>query len=192
MNSVLPSHYIAMAVTGERKDRDPITACRTEPEFVGDLNGDSSDAEPSILGWRTSSWNFSVGRIDLHDVRCLQGRGPSLAGSKQRAVRGPSEIVEAKANRNAVFLDRRLPARQANEKTGSPIRQHTATNRLSRSPGRSGRGCFATWHGLRSGARVPFPDLTVVLAAPFAFQSPSVRYSVQRTLVSGTIQGFET
>ena len=104
----------------ERKNRDAITAYRTEPEFVGDLNGNSSDAEPVDIRMANEFLELQRGRIDLHDVRCLQGRGPSLAGSKQRAVRGPSEIVKAKANRNAVFLDRRLPARQANERLAPP------------------------------------------------------------------------
>jgi hypothetical protein len=40
------------------------------------------------------------GWIDLHDVRCLRRRGPSLAGRKQRAVRGPSDIIDTKADRN--------------------------------------------------------------------------------------------
>src|SRR6516225_663335 len=104
----------------ERKNRDAITTYRTEPEFVGDLNGDSSDAEPVDIGMANEFLELQRGRIDLHDVRCLRRRGSSLAGSKQRAVRGPSEIVEAKANRNAVILDRRLPARQANERLAAP------------------------------------------------------------------------
>ena len=32
------------------KNHDAITADRTEPEFLGDLNGNSSDAEPVDIG----------------------------------------------------------------------------------------------------------------------------------------------
>src|SRR5262252_152277 len=104
----------------KRKDRNAIPADRTEPEFLGDLDGDSSDAEPLDIGMANEFLELQRGRIDLHDVRCLRRRGPSLAGSKQRAVWGPAEIVETKANRNTVFLNRRLSARQANERLASP------------------------------------------------------------------------
>src|SRR6202140_1332394 len=95
--------------------------------------------------------------------RCLARGGPSLAAGKQPAVRGPSEIVETKANRNTVPLDRRLPARQANERLAAPsanVQPLTVFGDLQTIR----TGCFATWHFLPSGARVPFPDLTVDLA----------------------------
>src|SRR5215470_12398323 len=104
----------------ERKDRDPITAYRTEPKFFIDLNGDSSDAEPFDTRLANEFLDLQSSRIDLRHVRRLRRRGPSLTGSKQRAVRSPAEIVETKANRNTVFLDRRLPARQTNERLVAP------------------------------------------------------------------------
>src|SRR5215471_4920834 len=104
----------------ERKDRDAITAYRTEPKFLGDLNGDSSDAEPLDTRLANEFLDLQSSRIDLRHVRRLRRRCPSLTGSKQHAVRSPPEIVETKANRNTVFLDRRLPARQANERLAAP------------------------------------------------------------------------
>src|SRR5258707_13610668 len=100
----------------ERKNRDAITAYRTEPKFLGDLDGDSSDAEPLDTRLANEFLDLQRGRIDLHNVRCLRRRGPSLARSKQRAVQAPSEMAETKANPNTVPLDRGLPARQANER----------------------------------------------------------------------------
>ena len=81
-----------------------LTAYRTEPEFVGDLNGDSSDAEPSILGWRTSSWNFSVGRIDLHDVRCLRRRGTSLPAASSAPSGAHRRLSRRKPTGTLSFL----------------------------------------------------------------------------------------
>src|SRR5215472_8595043 len=104
----------------QREDRDAIAAYRTEPEFIGDLNGNNTDAEPVDTSMVNQLLDLQRGWIDLHDVRCLRRRGPSLAGSKQRAVGGPSQIVDTKANRNTVFLDLRLPARQANERLAAP------------------------------------------------------------------------
>src|ERR1700716_3122427 len=152
-----------MAVTGRAEDLDAIAAYRTEPEFVGDLNGDSSDAEPVDIGVANEFLDLQRGRIDLNNVRCLRRRGPSLARGKQRAVGGPSEIVEMKADRNTVPLDRRLPARQANERLTAPsadIQPLTVFGDLQTVR----TGCFATWHFLPSGTGVPFPDLTIDFA----------------------------
>src|SRR5947209_3198529 len=67
---------------GNRKDRDPITAYRTEPEFFAHLNGDGSNAEPIDIGITNEFLEFQRGRIDFHDIRCLRRRGPSLTGSQ--------------------------------------------------------------------------------------------------------------
>src|SRR6516162_5057949 len=166
----------------ERKDRDAIAAYRTEPEFVGDLNGGGSDAEPIDIGVANEFLDPQRGRIDLHNVRCLRRRSPSLASGKQRAVRGPSEIVETKANRNTVPLNRRLPARQANERLAAPsadVQPLTVFGDLQTVR----TGCFATWHFLPSGVRVPFPDLTVDLARHHSFARS--RISAPRQEVCG-------
>src|SRR5437762_2034682 len=69
-----------------RKDCDPVTANRTEPEFFADLNGNGRNAEALDRGAANQFLEFQRGRIDLHDVRCLRGRGSSLTGSEERAV----------------------------------------------------------------------------------------------------------
>src|SRR2546426_1624444 len=84
----------------KRKDRDPITAYRTEPEFFADLNGNGRDAKALDRGVANQFLEFQRGRIDLHDVRCLRGRGSSLTGSEERAAGRPPEIVHTKANRS--------------------------------------------------------------------------------------------
>jgi len=55
----------AMAVTGRAEDRDAIAAYRAEPEFVGDLNGDGTDAEPVDIGAANEFLDLQRGRIDL-------------------------------------------------------------------------------------------------------------------------------
>src|ERR1700682_5497074 len=89
LTSITPYWRYRSTRLDERKDRDAIAAYRTEPEFVGDLNGDSTDAEPVDIGVANEFLDLQRGRIDLHNVRCLRRRGPSLASGKQRAVRGP-------------------------------------------------------------------------------------------------------
>src|SRR6204780_5366991 len=166
----------------ERKDRDAIAAYRTEPEFVGDLNGDSTDAEPVDIGVANEFLDLQGGRIDLHNVRCLRRRRPSLTRSKQHAVRSPAEIVETKANRNTVPLDRRLPARQANERLAAPsanVQPLAVFGDLQTVR----TGCFATWHFLPSGVRVPFPGLTIDLARHHSFARS--RISAPRQKVCG-------
>src|SRR6202140_375874 len=114
--------------------------------------------------------------------RCLARGGPSLAAGKQPAVRGPSEIVETKANRNTVPLDRRLPARQANEGLAAPsanVQPLTVFGDLQTVR----TGCFATWHFLPAGVRGPFPDLTVDLARHHSFARS--RFSAPRQKVCG-------
>src|ERR1700682_5917128 len=168
LTSITPYWRYRSTRLDERKDRDAIAAYRTEPELVDDLNGDSTDAEPVDIGVANEFLDLQRGRIDLHYVRCLRRRGPSLARGKQRAIWGPPEIVQTKANRNTVPLDRRLPARQANERLAAPsanVQPLTVFGDLQTVR----TGCFATWHFLPSGARVPFPDLTVDLARHHSF-----------------------
>src|SRR5262249_55050718 len=64
--------------------------------------------------------------------------------------------------------DRRLPARQANERLAAPaadVQPLTVFGDLQTVR----TGCFATWHFHPSGVRVPFPDLTVDLARHHSF-----------------------
>src|SRR5262249_45043475 len=104
---------------------------------------------------------------------------PSLARGNQRAVRSPSEIVETKANRNTVPLDRGLPARQANERLAAPsanVQPLTVLRDLQT----VGTRCFATWYLLPFGARVPFPDCTVDLPRHHSIARRRVRAARQK------------
>ena len=67
---------------GKRKDRNPITAYRTEPEVFADLNGDGSHAEPVNIRISNQFLELQSGWIDPHDVRCLGRRDSSLTGSQ--------------------------------------------------------------------------------------------------------------
>src|ERR1700682_5218542 len=123
---------------------------------------------PSISGWRMSSWTFSVVGLTFTTFDVCEGAAPPWPAARRVPSGAPSEIVEMKTNRNTVPLDRRLPARQANERLAAPsanVQPLTVFGDLQTVR----PGCFATWHFLPSGARVPFPDLTVDLARHHSF-----------------------
>src|SRR2546427_6326277 len=146
------------------KDRDPITAYRTEPEFFADLNGNGRDAKALDRGVANQFLEFQRGRIDLHDVRCLRGRGSSLTGSEERAAGRPAEIVHTKANWNAILLDRRLPPRQANERLATPS-PDIQPLRVFGDLQDIHPDQLPTRFNLRSGDVVPFPHFTASYAA---------------------------
>src|SRR3989475_5081211 len=104
----------------KRKDRDPITAYRTEPEFFADLNGNGRDAKALDRRVANQFLELQRGRIHLHDVRCLRGRGSSLTGSDARAVGRPPQSVHTKTNGEAVLLDRRFPPRHPTQRFATP------------------------------------------------------------------------
>src|ERR1700731_881114 len=83
---------------------------------------------------------------------------------------------------HSVPLDRRLPARQANERLAAPSANvQTITVFGDLQPLRT--GCFANWRFLPSLARVPFPDLTVDPARHHSFARS--RISAPRQKVCG-------
>src|SRR5205085_9409314 len=62
-------------------------------------------------------------RIDLHDIRGLSSWSrASLPRTEERTIRRPSDIVDAKTDRDGITLRRRLSARQPEERLASPCR----------------------------------------------------------------------
>src|SRR5437773_4344977 len=146
-----------------REARDSVTDNRTKPDLLSDLDSNSSEAERITVGVANNLLEFQRVRINLHDVRRCRSGGATLARSEKRTVGRPPDVVDAKPDRNDVFLDRRLAARQANERLVSPstnVEPFTIFGYLD--PIRT--GCFAARYHPPPGTRMPFPQLAIVLA----------------------------
>src|ERR1700739_1786380 len=97
-----------------REDRDPVAADRPKPEILPDLNRHSTNTERIVVGVANKLLECHRGGVHLPNVRRLRRACASLARGEQQAVWRQTEVVDAEASRNGVFLDRCLPARQAN------------------------------------------------------------------------------
>src|SRR2546430_6733731 len=73
------------------------------------------------------------------------------------------KIVEAEADRNLIALDRRLAARESNERLAAPA-GHVEPLAVFRDLDAVRTGRFAAWHDLPPCRGVPLPELAVFLA----------------------------
>src|SRR5436190_326698 len=91
-----------------RKARDAVAAYRAHPDLPSDLNRHRRKVERVVVRIANELLHLQGVRFDLDHTRCRHGEPSSrrdlLAGTQQRSVRSPSEIVESKADRNLVSL----------------------------------------------------------------------------------------
>src|SRR6267142_5822308 len=120
--NIAGGHRPPLLLLRHREDRDSVSAERSHPQLLAELERDRAGAELATVGLANNFLNLQRVWIDLHDVRCLRIARAALARSQDRTVGCPPDVVNAKSQRDDISLDRGLSARQAKEVLASPRR----------------------------------------------------------------------